>query len=1089
MSRESASPARAPTRSLTTVHSDRLDVHLTSIRPSSSVPTAVGSSRSSSIRPGSSLSAVRPVSSLSTRPSSRLTQRSGSRTSQRPVTRQSTRLVPFYQNLVTQVTGLNAENDDENFRTAVEFVSKNLDLTSRPSGNVDMNAINKHIRGHIQKARVNSHDDLGDALRAAYKLLKTQADSDNDLDSEIKAARLPAHLQLLIALSGPPDETTLLRAQDYLDRLSNPNKPPPGLTWKAILAEEPFEGEHWEGIFPRGTDDLLDTHSGGSTPSLSPWDDSDIDESVSSSEVVDITEAAHPRERVDGSLKTYVPPAYRHRQDVEDLQARQYWRTEWRTDASTARAFDIGDASTLGMVLSFRQRYIHEHDAVREILMALQGDRNMILEWTTSGERVFTFTPTTRLKLLHLTDGALSSILSSYARLATTLQHLRKFVSAIYAKAGKDDKASDRPMHLLNMYRQSTLTLEAFSAALDGQLRAFNAWCAAKEEDICHAQAGIGEPLVVSLLSMDKAIRDTFSDTFAVLLNVIHEVTQRAWRAAEPVIDVWTLPELPMKMAPSAFGALLLDSLLVGVQEHVSMGDYVSANVLMRVFSESAEPMWTMVGRWMKDGMPVRDYTSRPGGRLADLDDEFFVEDNELPLLDPDFWTDGFVLREEGGEGAGPRRTAVPVFLSSVARDVLDAGKAVGLLRVLEIAALLDRDSPWMTNWPSFTALLGLDRTEDLSQSLHDAVWPHCSLAQETLQKVLVDDCDLMLHLSAIENVCLMRRGDGMSHFIDVLFTKMDSRQAWNDFHFLNTAFHDVAEAGSQLWVDTSLVRFSHRGSRDKSIVRTVRALEGFSIEYAVPFPLTYVFGPKTMQTYSSIFTFVLQIRRAKSILERILVRGAAGNLSHIASEAKVFYAMRSKLSWFVNTLLNFVATNVLHAEVLSFHEDFSQVKSLNDMIRLHDEHLVKMESRCLLQRNTAALQRAIISILDMSIHFSDCFVAFAGDTTHDISRQSIRIIKRHRSRRLRRQRRNSDSDLDADPLEANAPEPSFSLGASTTMSAADESFVDRLDKMSSELDALVRFIRRGVESLAAGSGEAAPAFGIFAFALEDWDR
>lgn len=81
-----------------------------------------------------------------------------------------------------------------------------------------------------------------------------------------------------------------------------------------------------------------------------------------------------------------------------------------------------------------------------------------------------------------------------------------------------------------------------------------------------------------------------------------------------------------------------------------------------------------------------------------------------------------------------------------------------------------------------------------------------------------------------------------------------------------------------------------------------------------------------------------------------------------------------------------------------------------------------------------------------------------------------------------------SDSDSDLDPLEGNAPEPSFSLGQST-MSAPDESFVDRLDKMSSELDALVRFIRRGVESLAAGIGEAAPAFGVFAFALEDWDR
>jgi len=300
-------------------------------------------------------------------------------------------------------------------------------------------------------------------------------------------------------------------------------------------------------------------------------------------------------------------------------------------------------------------------------------------------------------------------------------------------------------------------------------------------------------------------------------------------------------------------------------------------------------------------------------------------------------------------------------------------------------------------------------------------------------------------------------------------------------------------------------VRFSHRGSKDKSVTRTVRALDGFSLEYDVPFPLTYVFGPKAMQTYSSIFTFVLQIRRAKSVLERILVRSGIGSTSHMASEMKVFYAMRSKLSWFVNTLLNFVATNVLHAEVLSFHKDFRQTRSLNDMIRLHDEHLAKVESRCLLQRNTAALQRAIISILDISIHFSDCFVAFAGDTTHDISRHSLIMTKRHRSRRARRQKRNvigfsqisqegaddsseSDSDLDNDSLAANAPEPSFSMGAST-MSAPDESFVDRLDKMSSELDALVRFIRRGVESLAAGSGEAAPAFGVFAFALEDWDR
>lgn len=139
-----------------------------------------------------------------------------------------------------------------------------------------------------------------------------------------------------------------------------------------------------------------------------------------------------------------------------------------------------------------------------------------------------------------------------------------------------------------------------------------------------------------------------------------------------------------------------------------------------------------------------------------------------------------------------------------------------------------------------------------------------------------------------------------------------------------------------------------------------------------------------------------------------------------------------------------------------------------------------------------------------MTLHFSDCFVAFAGDTTHDISRHSILVMKRHRSRRAKRQRKNiigfsqslrelddtseSDSDLDEGLDGANGPGPSFSLAAST-ISLPEESVSDRLEKMSTELDTLVRFIRRGVESLAAGTSEAASAFGIFAFALEDWDR
>jgi len=132
----------------------------------------------------------------------------------------------------------------------------------------------------------------------------------------------------------------------------------------------------------------------------------------------------------------------------------------------------------------------------------------------------------------------------------------------------------------------------------------------------------------------------------------------------------------------------------------------------------------------------------------------------------------------------------------------------------------------------------------------------------------------------------------------------MDSTQPWGDFHFLNTAFSDVIEAnlnaGGKEWINASLVRLSHKGTRekDRTIKRTVKAIDGLTLEYAVPFPLTYIFQPKTIEVYSDIFVFLLQIQRAKSVLERILVRDGKGNQLKI--ELKVLYAMRSRLSWFI---------------------------------------------------------------------------------------------------------------------------------------------------------------------------------------------
>lgn len=148
------------------------------------------------------------------------------------------------------------------------------------------------------------------------------------------------------------------------------------------------------------------------------------------------------------------------------------------------------------------------------------------------------------------------------------------------------------------------------------------------------------------------------------------------------------------------------------------------------------------------------------------------------------------------------------------------------------------------------------------------------------------------------------------------------------------------------------------------------------------------------------------------------------------------------------------------------------------------------------------SIHRAVLSILDMSISFSDQFTAFAGDTTLNTSRISESKARRHRSRRFRRENRNivsydqipsflqddsgsSESELDESVIPQEQDGMLSFEGQSANQSFADD-FFGQNDKMTKDLDKLVRYIRKEVERSALSEG--LQAFDILAFSLQDWD-
>jgi gamma-tubulin complex component 5 len=165
-----------------------------------------------------------------------------------------------------------------------------------------------------------------------------------------------------VLLSVPPTSSTVEHAENYLESSRTPRMDLVSISWKNILDEEPFEGQHWEGVYglpPGSTVEGWETKSLDSTPPYSPLPlggFGDLTPSLSS--VDSLSESAAEDElslNPDVNAASMAnPSSFGHRQLIEDLQRRQYWRTDWQTDASLTPSFAIKNVSSLGASFGHR---------------------------------------------------------------------------------------------------------------------------------------------------------------------------------------------------------------------------------------------------------------------------------------------------------------------------------------------------------------------------------------------------------------------------------------------------------------------------------------------------------------------------------------------------------------------------------------------------------------------------------------------------------------------------------------------------------------------------------------------------------------
>jgi len=216
--------------------------------------------------------------------------------------------------------------------------------------------------------------------------------------------------------------------------------------------------------------------------------------------------------------------------------------------------------------------------------------------------------------------------------------------------------------------------------------------------------------------------------------------------------------------------------------------------------------------------------------------------------------------------------------------------------------------------------------------------------------------------------------------------------------------------------------------------------------------------------------------------------------------------------------------TNVIHIELLRLHEVLERASSLDEMIAVHDHHLSRLQTLCFLSPNTTSVRKAVLSVLDLCLHFTEVYRAYSGGVgTVDVSHRAIRFTnsRLRRRRRINRQQRlrrenlirftsdalpaSSDEEEEDEEHEAEILESSpeddegapahtgvsmddMTLQTTMSISFGDIEFAERIDNLGNELDALVRYLSKHTEGLASGGAEEASTFARLAFALDDWD-
>ncbi|KAI0446656.1 Spc97/Spc98 family protein [Xylaria telfairii] len=633
-------------------------------------------------------------------------------------------------------------------------------------------------------------------------------------------------------------------------------------------------------------------------------------------------------------------------------------------------------------------------------------------------------------ELLFMLGGLESGLLDNQGRPLPDIQ-LAHASGQIFRSLLVSANDTRRRLTLLRQYvkqQQEISLLQVFQAAIQSRLGSFDNTIASMQAQYTNTNQG----LVASVMKLLDDLGPHLSP-----LKALAEVIEQLERSKNS--------------QPFHFLELLFDS----AQALQLEGDETTYRFTSQLFFECFAVYLRPIRSWMQSG------------ELIENDEIFFISRSPLDVPRSQVWVDQFKLkRTSQGSLFAPR------FLQPAASKIFTTGKSTVVLRLLgkhwpiqeqESENATEVDMSVVSDLVPFSEIFK-DMFDQWMQGKHHT-------ASATLKQTLFQTYNFWSDLDMLQHIYLMTDGSRSEQFANAVFNNIDLFNVdWHDRFNLTEmareAFDGLIES-HRLNVSTSR---SSSAYDVKSVRRTIReGLPSIRITYRLPWLTRIVITDESLDHYQSVFTFLLQLRRASKVLteHRILSDGLA-----YTAEQENFYGLRSKLLWFCNTLQSYLSTLVLGPLVGNFQEQMQQAEDIDQMLTSHSTFTKEMVDEACLGGKLDPIHQGILDIFDLAIRLRDARQTEL-ERKADGSQESSSPEEKKRSRYIKTSEEEDETFLGEQDKDAIVQD-------------AETPYSQRLGETRSALDRHLKFICGGLRGVArASSSAAATKWDILAEMLE----